>query len=173
MRWTAVTDAAGLNQALFSVTHGLYILTAQRGEKKNGQCLDALMQVTNAPPRIVIGVGTRSLTHEMIAETGRFAFSVLDRDHHKCGDLIRHFGFQSGHKVDKFEAFDHELTPGGLPILRSGVAVYECTVDPERTVSLGTHSLFVASVDWAGTSQQGTPLTYNEYRETLRKERST
>ena len=62
-------DAAGLNQALFQVTHGLYILTAATGSRLNGQCLDALMQVTNVPPRIAIGVNKRSLTHEMIVAT--------------------------------------------------------------------------------------------------------
>jgi len=56
MAFTVVTDAVGLNQALFQVTHGLYILTAASGDRLNGQCLDALMQVTNAPPRVAIGV---------------------------------------------------------------------------------------------------------------------
>ena len=171
MSYRHVDDAVGLNQALFRVTHGLYILTAVRDGKKNGQCIDALMQVTNAPPRIAIGVGKRSLTHELIASTGQFAFSVLDREDASCGDTIRHFGFQSGHKVDKFAEYPHEVTPGGLPILPHAVAVYECTVVPEMTIDLDTHSLFVASVDWAGLRDGGTPLTYNEYRETLRQER--
>ena len=169
MAFTFVTDNSGLNEALFRVTHGLYILAARAGDRINGQCLDALMQVTNAPPRVAIGVGKRSLTQEMIAESGRFAFSVLDRQDPACSELIRRFGFQSGRDADKFEGLVHELTEDGIPYLPDAVAVYECTVIPEMTVDLGTHSLFVASVDRAGTRGGGEPLTYNEYRRSLRK----
>jgi flavin reductase (DIM6/NTAB) family NADH-FMN oxidoreductase RutF len=170
MTFTFVTDSAGLNQALFRVTHGLYILTARSGDRINGQCIDALMQVTNAPPRVAIGVGKRSLTHDMIEESGRFSFSVIDRGDPSCADLIRRFGFQSGRDVDKFDGLTHELTDDGIPYLPDAVAVYECTVIPEMTVDLGTHRLFVASVDRAGTREGGDPLTYNEYRKSLRKE---
>ena len=169
MTFTFVTDNASLNQALFQVTHGLYILTATSGGRINGQCLDALMQVTNVPPRIAIGIGVKSLTHEMIAESGRFAVSVLDRENEACPDVIRRFGFQSGRDVDKFADFPHELTEHGIPYLPEAVAIYEGTVIREMTVDLGTHSLFVASVDRAGTRQGGEPLTYNEYRKSIRK----
>ena len=169
MSFTFVTDPASLNQALFQVTHGLYILTARSDHRINGQCLDALMQVTNAPPRMAIGVGKKSLTHEMITESGRFAVSVLDRESEASGDVIRRFGFQSGRDADKFDGFPHETTEHGIPYLPNAVAIYECTVIPEMTVDLGTHSLFVASVDRAGTRDGGEPLTYNEYRKRIRK----
>ena len=172
MAFNIVIEHGPINVALFQVTHGLYILTAKSGDKINGQCIDALMQVTNAPPRIVIGVGNKSLTHDMIFASGRFCVSVLDRGNPTCGDVVRRFGFQSGRNVDKFADFDHELNAHGIPFLPEAVAVYDCTVVPEMTVDLGTHSLFVASVDLAGTREVGEPLTYNEYRKTLRKERS-
>ncbi|MBU1050826.1 flavin reductase family protein [Candidatus Bipolaricaulota bacterium] len=172
MPFTYVTEPGPINVALFQVTHGLYILTTKAGEKINGQCLDALMQVTNAPPRVSLGVGKKSLTHEMILESGQFCISVLDRGNAACGDIVRRFGFQSGRDVDKFEGFKHGLTEQGIPFLLDAVAVYDCTVIREMTVDLGTHSLFVADVDRAGSRGQGEPLTYNEYRNTLRKERS-
>ena len=172
MAFKIATEPGPINVALFQVTHGLYILTTKAGDRINGQCLDALMQVTNAPPRIAIGVGNKSLTHDMIRESRRFSVSVLDRGNAACGDIVRRFGFQSGRDVDKFAGFDHELNEHGVPFLPDAVAVYDCTVLPEMTVDLGTHSLFVASVDRAATREDGDPLTYNEYRKTLRKERS-
>lgn len=172
MAFDYVTELGPINLALFQVTHGLYILTARSGDNINGQCLDALMQVTSTPPRIVIGVGNKSLTHAMICKTGRFCVSVLDRGNASCGDIIRRFGFQSGRDVDKFADFEHGLNEHGIPYLPGAVAVYDCTVIPEMTLDLGTHSLFTASVDRAATGQGGQPLTYNEYRNTLRKQRS-
>jgi flavin reductase (DIM6/NTAB) family NADH-FMN oxidoreductase RutF len=164
-----VTDHAGLNNALFRITHGLYIVTTRVEDRRNGQCLDALMQVTNTPPRISIGIRTGSLTHEMIKTSGQFVVSVLDREDSACGDVIRRFGFQSGRDVDKFAGFPYEMTEQGIPFLANAVAYYECTVSPELTTDLGTHSLLVASVDRAGTREGGEPLTYNEYRKHLRK----
>jgi flavin reductase (DIM6/NTAB) family NADH-FMN oxidoreductase RutF len=169
MAFAFVTDDASLNQALFRVTHGLYIVTAKSGDRINGQCLDALMQVTNAPPRIAIGIGVQSLTHEMIADSGRFAVSVLDRLNANASDVIRRFGFQSGREVAKFVDLEYEVTEHGIPYLPGAVAVYECTVCRETTVDLKTHSLFVASVDRAGTRDGGEPLTYNEYRKRIMK----
>ena len=169
MKLNLVTDNAGLNQALFQITHGLYIVTTRVEDRLNGQCLDALMQVTSAPPRISIGMGTGSLTHEMIATSGRFVVSVLDREDSACGDVIRRFGFQSGRDVDKFAGFPCEMTEQGIPFLPNAVAFYECTVLRDLTTDLGTHSLLVASVDRAGTREGGEPLTYNEYRKHLRK----
>ncbi len=169
MAFSFVIDPAALNQALFKVTHGLYVVTAKRGDKLNGQVLDALMQVTNAPPRIAIGMGKRSLTHEMISETGRFVVSVLDRTDLACTDVIRRFGFQSGRDVDKFAGFPCETLGRGIPYLPTAVAVFEATVLPLLTADLLTHSLFIASIDQAGTRDGGEPLTYNEYRNTLRR----
>ena len=170
-RFQIATDPGGMNKSLFETTHGLYVLTAVRDGRPNGQCLDAAMQVTNAPPRIAIGVGKRSLTHEMIAETGRFALNALDRTDLNCPEVIRRFGFQSGRDADKFADFPYEAGENGSPILPDAKAFWECTVIPELTIDLGTHTLFVASVDRAGVREEGEPLTYNEYRKTMRERR--
>jgi flavin reductase (DIM6/NTAB) family NADH-FMN oxidoreductase RutF len=169
MEHKIVSDAQGLNQALFSVTHGLYILTSKMGDKINGQCLDALMQVTNMPPRIAIGVGKRSLTHEMIEESGIFVANVICREDEGCYNLVKHFGFQTGRKVDKFADMAYELGELGAPILPGSVAFFECSLERGMTLDLGTHTLFVADVKRAGTRGAGEPLTYNEYRKVMKK----
>ncbi|MFH1874454.1 MAG: flavin reductase family protein [Pseudomonadota bacterium] len=169
MDFTIVTETRGLNQALFQVTHGLYILTAF-DNKPNGQCLDSLMQVTNMPPRVAVGVGKKSLTHEMISATGKFVVNVIDVENPACFDQVKHFGFQTGRKVDKFANYNYEKNEFGIPILPDAKAFYECTVIPELTQDLGTHSLFVATVTKAGTKTAGKPLTYNYYREKMKGE---
>jgi flavin reductase (DIM6/NTAB) family NADH-FMN oxidoreductase RutF len=163
MDFRVVHDNAGLNQALFSVTHGLYILTANRG-KPNGQCIDSLMQVTNIPPRIAMCIGKKSLTYEMIAETGQFAVNAIDHEDSAWMEEVKHFGFQSGRNVDKFADYPYELGKNGSPILPNAKAFYECTVVPEMSVDMETHMLYVSAVDLAGTREGGKPLTYNEYR---------
>jgi flavin reductase (DIM6/NTAB) family NADH-FMN oxidoreductase RutF len=169
MEHQVADDVQGINQALFQVTHGLYILTSAVGERINGQCLDALMQVTSVPPRIAIGVGKRSLTHEMIAESGIFAANAIDRECPSCYLDVKRFGLQSGRRVDKFADRPFERGLLGAPILPESKAFYECRVLREKTQDLGTHTLFVAEVARAGTRANGEPLTYNEYRRVMKK----
>lgn len=163
MGFKIFNDNAGLNQALYSVTHGLYILTANH-EKLNGQCIDSLMQVTNMPPRIAIGIGKRSLTYEMICKTNLFCVNAINRLDNNWMKTVEQFGFQSGRNVDKFADVPHEMGDLGLPILPDAKAFYECRVIPEMSVDMKTHMLYVANVERAGTREEGEPLTYNEYR---------
>ena len=169
--FNVVTGQAELNQALFQVTHGLYVLTAVLDGRPNGQCLDAMMQVTNMPPRVAIGVGKRTLTHEMIFGSGFFAVNVIDRELPDCYDLVRRFGFQSGRKVDKFDGLSFSEGENGCPLLPNAKAFFECRVVADKTADLGTHSLFVGLVERAGTREAGSPLTYNEYRAAMKKGR--
>lgn len=169
MDFNIAGDAAGINKSLFQITHGLYILTAMRGERRNGQALDALMQVTNMPSRVAIGVGLRNFTHDMIRETGLFTINVLDREDPAVYDRVKHFGFQSGKNVDKFASVNFETGANGLPILPEAKAFFECRVIPEKTIDLQTHTIFIGLVERSGVRAAGEPLTYNEYRKTLKK----
>jgi len=164
MTFEISNEGALLNKACFKITHGLYILTA-RGDKLNGQCIDAVMQVTNAPPRLAIGVGKRSLTSEMIAKSGEFVLNVIDRDDPQRMDVVKHFGFQSGRKVDKFADYAHELGELEIPILPSAKAFFECRVIDEMSADLETHMLYTAEIISAGVSEAGEPFTYTEYRD--------
>jgi flavin reductase (DIM6/NTAB) family NADH-FMN oxidoreductase RutF len=169
MDFQIVQDVGAINQALYQVTHGLYVLTSRMEDRVNGQCLDALMQVTNMPPRVAIGVNKRTLTHEMIAASGLFVANVIDRTDTGCFDCVKHFGFQSGRKVEKFADCAFERGELGAPILACAKAFYECRVCPECTLDLKTHTLFVGDVVRAGTRDEGEPLTYNEYRKAMKK----
>lgn len=169
MSFTFASDPASIGPVLFQITHGLYIVTAKSGNRMNGQCLDALMQVTSVPQRVALAISKRTLTHEMIAATGQLVVSVLDRHASDGSDVIRRFGFQSGRDVDKFAGFPHETTGRGIPYLPDAVAVLELSVLPEFTQDLGTHTLFIASVDRAAGRESGEPLTYNEYRKSMRR----
>ena len=169
MDFKIATESQPINQSLFKVTHGLYILTSAIDGKMNGQCLDALMQVTNQPPRIAIGVGVRTLTHEMIMESGIFVANVIDREDPSCVDKVKHFGFQSGRKVDKFSSCEFIRSECGAPILPNALAYYECKLVKDMTLELGTHTLFVADVVRSGVKDSGEPYTYAEYRKNIKR----
>lgn len=164
MDFNIYTEKPDLNKALFEVTHGLYILTSTAKDKINGQCLDALMQVTNNPPMIAIGVGKKSLTHEMIMESGKFGVNIIDQAGDAWRNLVKLFGMKSGRDINKFENIEYELGDNACPILTYAKAFYECSVVKEKCLDLQTHTLFIGTVNKAGVHENGKALTYNEYR---------
>jgi flavin reductase (DIM6/NTAB) family NADH-FMN oxidoreductase RutF len=164
-----VDQPGALAQALSEVTHGLYVLTAidggeAQGHPLNGQCPDAAMRVTNAPPPLATGVGKKSLTHHLVCDTGKCVLNALDKEDSVCPDFIRRFGCQYRRDVNKFEDFVYEKSGSGIPILPQAKAFYECTVIEKFILDLDARTLFVASVDRAGVQDKGKAFSYNEHR---------
>lgn len=148
-------------KAMYTLTYGLFILTARRGEKDNGCIVNTVGQVTVTPNRVTVTVDKKNLTHDMILETGEFTVSVLSEK--AKFDLIRRFGFQSGRDVDKFAGFSGaQQGESGVPYVTEGCNAWmSCRV--VSTVDLGTHTLFLADVT-DGDMLSGEPsLTYAYY----------
>lgn len=82
-------------------------------------------------------------------------------------DLIGTFGFKSSKDIDKFSEFDHSVCESGLPRLtHDTLATFEVRVD--STVDVGTHLVFIGTVEDAEVVGEGTPITYDYYHRVLR-----
>jgi len=71
--------------------------------------------------------------------------------------------------VNKFDSCVYERGELGAPILPEAKAFFECKLIREKTLDLGTHTLFLGDVISAGARDVGDPLTYNEYRKQMKK----
>ncbi len=56
-------DAPIENNAFFSFSYGLFVLTARDGEKDNGCIINTAAQLTDTPKRISISVNKANFTH--------------------------------------------------------------------------------------------------------------
>lgn len=56
--------------ALYKLTHGLYILGAEDSGRPVGSVVDAVMQVANKPVVIALSCNNQSYTKECIERTG-------------------------------------------------------------------------------------------------------
>ena len=68
------------NKAMYKLTYGLFVLTANKDNKANGCIINTAGQVTTEPNRISIAVNKANYTHDMIAETGKFTVSIISED---------------------------------------------------------------------------------------------
>ena len=148
--------------AFNSITYGLYVVTAREGEKRNGCIVNTVVQVAGEPCQVSVSVSKANFTHDLIARTGQFAVSVLERD--TPLPFIGIFGFRSGRDFDKFAhaAYRDGLT--GCPLLvEHALAVIEGKV--RTAVDCGSHTAFFADVVASQVVRQGLPLTYAYYHE--------
>ena len=148
-------------KAIYSLSYGIFMLSTKLGDKANGCIINTCIQVANNPTRVAISVLNTNYTCDLLKESGVFALSVLDE---QCTfDSIKHFGFQSGRDVDKFEGIRMPEDVNGIPYM----GWYACAVISGKVVEshdLGTHTLFIAEVVDAKMLSDKAPLTYADYQ---------
>ncbi|MDW7673704.1 MAG: flavin reductase [Bacillota bacterium] len=156
-------DKKQVQQALFSISYGLYIVGSKLGDKLNAQVCNTVFQVTSDPLQVLIGINKQNLTHQYITTSGIVTIGVLGQDGH---DLVSHFGYQTGHKADKFANMEYILGETEGPLVNGCIAYFEGKVVPGKTVDAGTHSLFLMEVTAGKTVSDAEPMTYAYYRKT-------
>lgn len=147
-------------QALFDLSYGLYILTAREDGRDNGCIVNTACQITDTPQRITVTVNKATLTHEMILRTGLFNVSVLSTT--APMEIFRHFGFQSGKTVDKFENLTVSRSKNGLTYIPWNTNAF-ISAKVIQVVDVGTHSIFVAEVEEAKVLSNEPSCTYDYY----------
>ena len=146
--------------ALFTLSYGLYVLTAREGGRDLGCIVNTVTQLTENPTRIALSVNKQNFTFEVIRRTGLFNVSVLTEA--APMDLFRHFGFQSGRDVDKFAGRTDPVSENGLRYI-GGPANALISGKVEQAVDCGTHMLFIALVTEARKLSDAPSMTYAYY----------
>lgn len=146
--------------ALFTLSYGLYVLTAREGGRDLGCIVNTVTQLTENPTRIALSVNKQNFTCEVIRRTGLFNVSVLTEA--APMDLFRHFGFQSGRDVDKFAGRTDPVSENGLRYI-GGPANALISGKVEQAVDCGTHMLFIALVTEARKLSDAPSMTYAYY----------
>ena len=152
--------------ALFTLSYGLFVLTAKEGERDNGCIINTVTQVSSVPKRISIAVNKDNLTHDMIVSTGVFNISVLTESSKFA--LYERFGLQSGSTVDKFAGFTaFDRSANGLTYVTESVnALLSCKVISAQ--DCGSHTLFVADLTEARKLSKEPSVTYEYYRQHIK-----
>ena len=154
------------NKAIFNISYGLFVLVARQGDKDNACIINVAQQVSSEPLQLMICVNKQNLTHDMVLRTLKFNLCPLSEE--ATMKPFRHFGFQSGRDVDKFEQCEVELrTDNGLLYLPRFInAVISCVVT--KSIDLGTHTMFIARVMEARRLTDSPSITYAYYQQHIK-----
>ena len=159
------TDAAPApkvdNSAVFKLSYGLFVLTAQENGKDNGCITNTVGLITDNPKRIQLAVNKANYTHDMIVRTGQFNVSILNEDAPFA--VFQQFGFCSGRDTDKFASVSYDCrTENGLRYIPENCnAVLSGKV--VESYDWGTHTLFIAEVTEAHVLNDVPSMTYQYY----------
>lgn len=149
-------------KALFQISYGLYVAASKFDKKMNGCIVNTVMQITDNPKQLAVAINKDNLTCEIIQKSRMVSLSVLSETAPFA--LFQHFGFQSGRKVDKFVNYPFALTRQELPYLTKHTSAFiDCKVT--NIVDLGTHLLFIASVNDCEILSSEKAMTYSFYHE--------
>ncbi len=153
-------------KAMYNLSYGLFVVTANREGRDNGCITNTAIQVTSEPNRISLAVNKSNFTHDMIMESGVFTVSIISED--AKFDLFKHFGFQSGRDVDKFADFtDCKRAENGTLIITKGTNAY-ISGKVFQAVDLGSHTLFIADVTDLDVLSDVPAATYAYYQDNIK-----
>ena len=149
------------NSALFKLSYGLYVLTAKDNDKDNGCIINTTTQISDNPKTIVVAVNKNNYTCDMILKTKKFNVSVLTES--VPFEMFKHFGFQSGRDVNKFENYENaKRSANGIYYIDKYVNAFMSAEVIEKT-DCGTHFMFYAKVTEAKVLSDEKSVTYQYY----------
>jgi flavin reductase (DIM6/NTAB) family NADH-FMN oxidoreductase RutF/rubredoxin len=150
---------------IYTLSYGVFVLGTKSQDKINACITNTCMQVASDPVRVAISVINNNYTCDLIKQSGVFALSILDK---ACTfETIKHFGMQSGRNVNKFENFEYSTDSNGCPYLKKQTcAVLSCKVVSSE--DLGTHTLFIATIESDELLSDKESLTYDYYQNNIK-----
>jgi len=157
--------------ALFKIGYGLYVVTSNDGKKDNGLIVNTVTQLSDSPARVAVTINKANYSHHVIKQTGKMNVNCLTVD--TPFDVFKHFGFQSGRNVNKFENCEVELrTDNGLLFLPRYInAVMSLKV--EQYVDLDSHGMFICTITEARTISNRETMTYAYYHSNVKPKPQT
>jgi flavin reductase (DIM6/NTAB) family NADH-FMN oxidoreductase RutF len=149
-------DPEQLRHAMRAWTTGVAIVTATHGGHRYGMTVNSFTSISLEPPLISVALRKLTHTHELVEQSGEFAVTILAAHQRELSDR-----FAGKHPAikDRFEGVETETLLIKAPLIRDGMAFFNCRV--ANAITVGENTLFVAEVVAARGEGEGDPLVYH------------
>ena len=149
-------DPEQLRHAMRAWTTGVAVVTAVHNGRRYGMTVNSFTSISLEPPLITVTLKHLTHTHELVEQSGEFAVTILSSNQK---DLSDRFAGKIPDITDRFEGVETETLSMSAPLIKGGMAYFNCRVVNAHPV--GENTLFVAEVLNARGEGQGDPLTYH------------
>ena len=132
------------------------IVASMHQGQRGGLTATAWAPVTADPPTLLVCVNQAASAHELILASGKFSINVLD-----SADVETAAIFSAQRGLDGEARFSHADWfggSGGMPLLASAVAAFECQVASK--LACGTHTVLIGEVMAALCREDADALLY-------------
>lgn len=149
--------------ALYQLSYGVYVVSTWDKGRATGCTANSAMQITSNPATVAVSINHDNYTNQCIAETGKFAVSILGE--HTDPSVIGTFGFYSGKDIDKFEKVQPVMKEY-MPVVEDACAYIVCEVIDKMETS--SHTVFLGKVIDADVLKKDDPMTYAYYHNVIK-----
>lgn len=138
---------------------GVTIVTSRLGEERHGMTANAVTSVSLEPPLVLVCVDKSADSHDIIANSGVFALSILSREQE---GLSVNFAGKDRPGAHRLDDVPYHTRATGAPIIAGSLAYLDCRVVGRYPG--GDHTIYLGEVvDAARLSDRG-PLIFYEGR---------
>lgn len=156
--------------ALFKIGYGLYVVTSNDGKKDNGLIVNTVAQVSDSPKRISVTINKANYSHHIIKQTGKMNVNCLSIE--TPFSVFEKFGFASGRTLDKFAGENVLRSDNGLVFLSKYINSF-MSLTVEMYVDLGSHGMFICTIDEARVITDKETMTYSYYHANVKPKPET
>jgi len=149
-------DPEQLRQAMRAWTTGVAVVTAIHDRQQYGMTVNSFTSISLEPPLVSLTLRKLTHTHELVEKSGEFAVTILAAYQKEYSDR---FAGKHPEIKDRFEGVSTETLSSNAPLLKGGIAYFNCRV--VNSIPVGENTLFVAEVIAAQGEGTGEPLVYH------------
>jgi flavin reductase (DIM6/NTAB) family NADH-FMN oxidoreductase RutF len=149
-------DPEQLRHAMRAWTTGVTVITALHAGQQYGMTVNSFTSISLEPPLVSVALKKLTHTHELVEKSGEFSVTILSAAQKELSDR---FAGKHPEIKDRFEGVSTETLMINAPLLKGGIAFFNCRV--VNSIPVGENTLFVAEVIVAQGEGLGEPLVYH------------
>lgn len=149
-------DPEQLRHAMRAWTTGVAVITAAHNGQRYGMTVNSFISISLEPPLISVTLKQLTHTHELVVKSGEFSVTILSSDQK---ELSERFAGKFPDIRDRFEGVPTETLAMDAPLLKGGIAYFNCRV--VDSMAVGENTLFIAEVIAARGEGEGESLVYH------------
>ena len=149
-------DPEQLRHAMRAWTTGVTVVTAAHAGEQYGMTVNSFTSISLEPPLVSLALKNLTHTYQLVEKSGEFSVTILSSNQKELSDR---FAGKNPEIKDRFEGVPTEILSISAPLIKGGIAYFNCRV--LNTVPVGENTLFIAEVIAAQGEGTREPLVYH------------
>ena len=149
-------DASQFKIGMRTLAGAVNLITSMHAGHRYGMTATAVCSASAEPPSVLVCINKLAATYNAVSKSKVFCVNVLRADDWQLSTAFS--GAQSGD--NRFRNGNWTRLVTGAPVLIEALVSFDCRV--VKTLTHGTHTVFLGEVEQMLIGQKGKPLLYSD-----------